>query len=167
MSEHDALIGRVLTKVTYIGLFMNVMVPGAILAAIILLFNSEISDAGGLHLSGKPTVEILFYVFAIVTVLDFAAAYFIRNRMPAAMLDSSGDSLEERFERSAIKISLIVFSLNMSYVLYGIVMVMLGANVEVLMLFSVLSMIGYQLLRPRRSYLEELLRRISPSGGSS
>lgn len=164
MTDNDALIARVLTKVTYIGLAMNVLFPVTILAAIIIIFSAGVSESGGLHLQGKPTVAILFYIFIAVAVLDFAVAYFIRNRAPAALLDSSSQSVEERFEHSAMKLSLIIFSLNTSYVLYGAVLLLLGGAVEVLMLFAALSMIGFQLLRPRRQYLEELIRKISPGG---
>ncbi len=163
MDEQYGLIGRVLTKVTYIGLVMNVLFPVTVLAAVIIVFSAEVSDTGGLHLKGNPTVEVLFYVFVAVTVLDFVVAYFIRNRMPGAVLDSSSAPVEERFERSAIKISLIVFSLNMSFVLYGLVLLLLGASVEVLMLFAALCMIGFQLLRPRRSYLEMMLEKLIPA----
>lgn len=162
MNEHDGLIARVLTKVTYIGLVMNVLFPVTVLAVIILVFGREISETGGLHLAGKPTVGILFYIFIAVIVLDFAVAYFIRTRMPAAVMDSSSASAEERFERSAMAVSLIIYSLNMSYVLYGFVLLLLGANVEVPMLFAALCMIGFQLLRPRRNYLETMMNKISP-----
>lgn len=167
MNEHDGLIARVLTKVTYIGLFMNVLFPVTVLAVIILAFGREVSESGGLHLQGKPTVEILFYIFIVVTVLDFAVAYFIRNRMPGIVLDMSSHSVEERFEHSAVKISLIVFSLNTSYVMYGFVLLLLGANVEVPMLFAALCMIGFQLLRPRQNYMETLMSKISPPGNQN
>lgn len=163
MSEHDGLIGRVLTRATYIGLVMNVLFPVIVLVVAVLVFSAEITNAGGLHLQNKPTVEMLFYVFIAVTVLDFAVAHFIRNRMPAALIDSTAGSVDERFERSAIKISLIIFALNMSYVLYGIVLMLLGASIEVLMLFAALSMIGFQFLRPRRDYLETMLKKLSPA----
>lgn len=167
MNENGALIARVLTKATYIGLVMNVLFPVIVLVMAVLVFSAEITNTGGLHLQNKPTVEMLFYVFAAVTVLDFAVAYFIRNRMPAMLIDSSAGSVDERFERSALKISLIIFTLNMSYVLYGIVLMLLGASIEVLMLFAALSMIGFQLLRPRRDYLETMLKKLSPADDRS
>jgi hypothetical protein len=160
MNENGALIGRVLTKATYIGLVMNVLFPVIVLVVAVLVFSAEITNTGGLHLQNKPTVEMLFYVFIAVTVLDFAVAYFIRNHIPAVLIDSSAGSVNERFERSALKISLIIFTLNMSFVLYGIVLMLLGASIEVLMLFAALSMIGYQFLRPRRDYLEMMLNKI-------
>jgi len=162
MSENTPIIRRVLAKVTYIGLAMNVMLPATVLVAAVLLFDRDLSNAGGLNLAGKQNVQLSFYIFIAVTVLVFAAAYFIRERMPNFAIVRRPSEPIERFDRSAVRMGLIIFSCNSSFTLFGFILMALGAAIEVMMLFAALSMIGYQMLRPRQGYLEKLFARTSP-----
>ncbi len=162
MNTDEMLIRPVLARVTYIGLAMNVMLPVAILIAALVAFDRRISDSGGLHLYVNRNVEVFFYVFVVVTVMEFAAAYLIRTRLPSIVLDLHSKRPEDRFERSAVKSAIVTYSFNATFALYGLILLLLGAAIEVMMLFAALTMIGFQMLRPRHGYLERMLARVSP-----
>lgn len=154
---------RILTKITLIGLAMNVIIPVTILVVAALMNRNAVAEAGGIHWEDHPGVKTLFYVFLVIAAADFVAAIIIRRRLPAGIVEAGGKTPLERFENSAVRLSIIMYSLNASHAFYGLALYILGADIEVLILFAALSMIGYQLLRPRSGYLDQLWKRFDPA----
>jgi len=151
---------RLLIKVTYVGLFMNVIIPIIIFAATAFLLNLNIETSEGITFSGKTSVKLLFYIFLVVVFIDGVVTYMLRRRLPSQIKVAEGDSRLEKFEKAVMRLSLVIFSFNTSYSIYGLVLVLLGAELEVMMLFMAFSLIGYQLFRPRQKYLEKVYSQI-------
>ena len=168
MNGADETINRVLNKLTYLGLAMNVGAPVAAFVIVTLALGKDIHAGGGLPFAGAGQSAMLFYVFLAVAVGDLVAAYVIRRVMPRSMAGSSAGTPTERFERGATTAGIIIYALNLSATIYGVVLAILGANAQTMMLFVALTLIGYQLLRFRRGYLEDWYDRLHPddSGGA-
>ncbi len=161
MNTNDAYIIRVLTKTTYLGLFMNVVMPIAIFIIVLLITNKTVSTEVGIDFAGRPNLQIVFYVLLLASAIDYALVYFLRRRLPAGILIGEGTGIEERFEKSALKISMFVYVINLSHLMFGILLVILGGTIEVMMLFVALTLIGYQLFRPRKKFLEGMFQKLS------
>jgi hypothetical protein len=151
---------RVLTKTTYLGLFINVMAPVGLLLLTAFLKGENIQSNGSININVAPVVSILFFVMLFITAIDYFVAYYIRKKMPVGCLKTGNKPLAEQFEKSAFNIAVILYVLNASITVYGLVLAGLGAGMEAMMLFVALTLIGYQLFRPRQSFLERLWDRV-------
>ncbi len=60
------------------------------------------------------------------------------------------------FEKATFTTGIVIFAINASHTAYGILLAVLGASTEIAMLFVALTLVTYQLLRPRQGYLEKV-----------
>ena len=161
MIPPDVNFTKTLFRITYLGLFLNVLMPIGIFIAAVYLLDKNIQGGAGLVVPDNGTLQIFFYAFLAISAVDVAITYFIRNKYPDRFLMHRGHSLQEKFDQAAMRVSVIIFSFNLSYAVYGMVLLLLGAEIEVMMLFLAFSLITYQLFRPRQKYLEKLLSKLS------
>jgi len=151
---------KTLFRITYLGLFMNVLMPIGMFIAAAFLMDKNLQSGAGLDLPKDGNLQIFFYGFLTISAVDVAVTYFIRKKYAEKFLRAEGRSLDERFGRAALHVSVIIFSFNLSYSIYGLVLLFLGADIEMMMLFVAFSLITYQLFRPRPKYLERLIQAI-------
>lgn len=152
----------VLTKTTFAGLVANVIVPTTLLV-VMALVRGDLTGSEGVPWSESAAggeQRLLFFVLLAVAVIDLGVAGFLRHRTPKSMLGFAGMPPAERFEKVATNLSWTIFSVNLSCTIYGLVLVLLGLRIEVMMLFAALTLIGYQLFRPRQKSLEALWDRL-------
>lgn len=160
MTRTDLEFTKLLIKITYTGLLLNVILPIGIFAAIMVLMNGDFQTGAGIGFPEDPGLRIMFYGLLTVSAADLIATIIIRRKMPGMFLKSQGGTAGEGSARAVMNFSIVIFAFNLSYTIYGLVLVLMGAEMEVMMLFVALSLIGYQLFRPRQSYLERLLSKI-------
>ena len=163
MTSNPVNVPGVLTKVTLTGLVMNVIVPTTLLVVMALL-RGEISGTSGISLTEQSENRMFFYILLAMGVVDLALAAFIRRRPPQSVIGRFDLPAAEQFEKSAMSLSWAIFSLNLSCTFYGLVLVVIGMKIEVMMLFVAMTLIGYQLLRPRQKSLEALRDRLQGAG---
>jgi hypothetical protein len=167
LSDSDVNITKTLTKVTYLGLLWNVLFPVAFVGvAIYIRQGKEIDEATG-GLSIAPHLKILFYILLAVSAGEFAYAYYLRRKLPTYIFRLKRQqhtitalSLEEHFDRVAKSVTSIIVFFVSGPCFYGLVLLLMGAQIEVMVLFVALSLIGYQLFRPREAFLERVLERV-------
>ena len=119
----------------------------------------DIQSGSGIIIPDESSLEAIFYGLLIVSVFDVIITQVIRKAMMDKFLRSRSGTASEKFEKAAFSLSVVIYSLNLSYTIYGLVLVLLGAEMEIMMLFMAFSLIAYQLFRPRQKYLERLLSR--------
>lgn len=167
MSDSDVDITRTLTKVTYLGLLMNVLAPVAYVG--IAIYFRERNQGGDLPdgFAVAANLKILFFIFLAVSCLDLGLAYYFRSRLPGNVMLPRRQrgrllalSLEEHFNRVAVNLSMVIFACTAAASVYGLVLIVMGAQLEVMVLFVALSLIGYQFFRPREAFLERVLERV-------
>ncbi len=151
---------KVMIKVTYIGLLMNVIAPISIFAAVVFLLGKNLDSGTGMNLSGDSTVQIMFYALLVITAFGIIVTFLIRKNLPEKALRARGANAFERFENAAVKFSIIIFAFNLSYAIYGLVLILIGAELQVMMLFMAFSLITYQIFRPRQKFLERFQKRV-------
>jgi hypothetical protein len=152
----DIEFGKVLTKVTFLGLVMNVMIPIGIFGAAVFFTGYDMHSGRGLKIPEEDILRLLFFALLIVSAIDFGVTYFIRKKLTEKLFRSDKGKPGRTFEQAVFTLSIIIFSLNLSYSIYGLVLILMGGDLEVMMLFTALSLVAYQLFRPRQKYLERL-----------
>ncbi len=163
MNNQTLEILRVQLKVTYLGLALNTIAPIAAFIVIYLLSSQGYVAAGGFDFYDNTPLLILFFVLLAVSLADFGLIIYFRKKLPGRLLDVPGPSVEEKFRQSAARISTVIYLLNLSHTAYGILLLILGAPSEAAMLFIALTLVGYQIFRPRRKFLEKLYEHIEKS----
>ena len=106
MTLDSLQMNRILIKLTYIGLLMNVVVPIGIFAAFIYTSGQNLEFSGGFG-NMESNVQLLFYALLVVSIMDIGMIVFIRRRIPAGILRVEGKTIDERFERAAFSLSLV------------------------------------------------------------
>jgi hypothetical protein len=151
---------RVLTKTTYFGLLLNVVFPIALFGLALLFGNRDpMAEGSVLPAAGQTTASLMFYLFLVLSILELGIVYLLRKHLPVFLFKSRTGNDEADFAANAMSVSIMIFAFNEGPAVYGLVLVLLGLDLEVMMLFIALSLIGYQLFRPRADYLDRVLRR--------
>ena len=153
MRISDDELTRILTKTAFLGLMMNILVPATLFAILVIFRGGGISE-GSLLPTDRPELTIVFYACLAVSAAGVSITYLLRRAMPASIV--KGKNLAREFESRVLAFSIITFALNESYAVVGMVLSLLGMSREVFLLFISLTMITYQVFRPRRAFLEQL-----------
>ena len=169
MNQHDPLTAKTLAKVTFLGLIMNVVIPVVCVVLAVYLTGETVSSGPGLSFDGMGDLPPMTYVFLCISIISLIITWYIKRRLPAGLITAGGETADQRFEKGTMKFSLIIFSINESYAVYGLILKFMGVEFEVMMIFVAMSCIGYQVFRPRPAYLEKIRDRIESMeiGGAS
>ncbi|MFH1700401.1 MAG: hypothetical protein ABIE07_07415 [Candidatus Zixiibacteriota bacterium] len=150
---------KAIIKSYYLGLFMNVLGPVVIFFIAAYLKDQSFQTAANVPFFPNLQIHILFYALLFISITDFVAAYFIRKSLSSRPCPSVIDA-SEFFNRQMVTISVIVYSLNAMHTLYGLVLYVLGGAIEIMMLFVALTFVSYQILKPRKDFVDNLCRKI-------
>ncbi|MEE9443096.1 MAG: hypothetical protein V3V99_10580 [candidate division Zixibacteria bacterium] len=150
---------KAIIKSTYLGLFMNVLGPAAIFFVAAFIKGHGFQSAENAPYFPSSQIHILFYALLFISIADFVAAYFIRKSFSSRPCPPDIDAYEF-FTRQMVTISVVVYSLNLMHALYGLALYLLGAAIEIMMLFVALTFVSYQLFRPRKNLVDYLCKKI-------
>ena len=157
----ETVLTRVLARTTFLGLAMNILAPVIYVVLAVVLSGESVAVGGGLDIPGQGYLQILFYTFMMLAIIGLLVIWYLKRNIPLGMISAGGNTVEERFEKGAQKIAIIIFAFNDVYAIMGLVLMLMGAGFEVMMVFVALSFVGYQLFRPRRAFLEKVWERIA------
>jgi len=160
LNKYDADILRAMTRSIYLGLVMNLIAPVVLLGAAMFFLGDGSSFGEGIAFGPEKDTEIMFYALLGVSVMDFAIVFGFRRLMPDFLFDLRPDSFSGRFDATVWKMSLLIYGFNLSYSVWGFVMIALGASIDTAVPFLAMTMIGYQLFRPRKKFLLRVIERI-------
>lgn len=152
-------LDQVHTKLLYLGLFLDVLVP-AVLLSLGLFLRSK-----GIVVRSFTGLDVLLWFLLAVSGGEVLAIYLIKKRvlfapnMPRAKEEDV--SLEQRFLRSA----LILFSLSLSFAIYGFVYYLLGGTVERFVLFIAITLFCFLLFKPKLEEMKSVKNGLSESSG--
>ena len=136
------------------------MIPIGLAVGLAVLTGYEAGSSGGILFDFSPLADWTLIPMGIFVAAGLLVIVRIRKAPPAFIFESSQTDLDERFAQAAIRLSLIIFSINLAFSLPGIALFVMGASFEVAMLFFAVTLIGYQIFRPRINYLEHLRQNI-------
>jgi len=153
MIKYDIDINAVLVKPLYMGLLINIFVPG-ILVLIAYLKSESIGLSTGISLSNMDT---LFWVFLIVAVADGGIAIFLRQRFFMTPMIRTRETFAEDITAGAFKASIVCYALTTSIAIYGFVYFLISQRFNAFFIFVFISFIGFQIIRPRHGFLKKVI----------
>lgn len=137
---------EILSKLSSISLYI---VLGCDIA--VLITGYLIAQSGGIMPARNNLIRNILF---IVAISELAAMQIVKR----SMLSKIGALAEDQsFDyRQLVPISIVIAAMCSAISIYGLVAVILGSELEVLLLFIAISLIGYQLFRIRARDLERL-----------
>jgi hypothetical protein len=135
------------------GLLINLAGPfGVAMIAILLIQTGTVEPA--MNFIESP---LLFYVLGGVAIMELAAGHFVRRTLFSVSKAREVAHDPAKTEQWVLRSSIVLFALGASPMFYGVVVYLLGGEISQLAFFGILTLVGYRLLRPTSSLLEETL----------
>ncbi|SYZ74329.1 membrane hypothetical protein [Candidatus Zixiibacteriota bacterium] len=153
MNKFNVDINHVLVKPIYMGLLMNIFVPVSLLAAAYFLDRSRATEP----LNPAQDLNIFFWVLAVISILDGAAAIYFRQKRFFSPMIRSRETFEDDLVRGTFAASIICFAFTSAISVYGLVMYLLGGTFANFLFFVFLSFVAFQLVRPRHGFMEKVI----------
>jgi len=142
-------------RIIYLGLVLNLLMPIVIVVA--GYFIRQTMNSGGQSWGAAPdTVRILFWALLAVALSEVGVTLFLRktllqpNMRPAETSDPQTDipHVQSRY--------IVLFALALSPAFYGLVLYLLGGEFREFVLFAVISLVIYRLVRPGQDFFYAL-----------
>jgi len=139
-------------RVTKLGLILNLVVPALIVLGGIGLRN--VMEFGAMV--DEASLQAVFWALVVVAAGDLGAVMFLKTKM----LRPPMPELEGKEPVAAVEFVvmryLVIFVIALSPAVMGLVYFMLGGTVEDFVLFGVISLLIYRLVRPKREFFDSL-----------
>ncbi len=134
---------HLLARLSLTALYILLSVDFVIIVAGYFIAQSIYSNVGNILIR-----DILF----AVAIFDLLAIFFVKkftlaNALKTHAFDQNRDF--QQLHKMLLNITLIITMMCSAISIYGLVLVILGEKFEILLLFVVISLIGYQLFRLR------------------
>lgn len=135
------------TKLLYLGLVLNFLVPAVLLSLGLFLRNRGV---GARSLEG---LGVLLWVLLAVSVGEVPTVYLVKKKVLFTHNISKAGIRSASLEQTLLRSALVLFSLNLSPAIYGFVYFLLGGTVEKFVLFIAITLFCFLLFKPK---LEEM-----------
>jgi len=153
LNKYNIDINAVLIKPIYIGLLINALIPVAIVG---IAYYFE--QSGGMISSLSPeNLELIFYIFAGLAVIDGGLAIFLKQKLFFSPLIKSKESFVEDFMHGFFAKSIVCYAIIAAIAIYGLVIYILGGTFNQLLFLVLMSFIAFQIIRPRAKFAEKVL----------
>jgi hypothetical protein len=177
MIEEKAEISRAKKRIATVGPLFGFVAPALYVIVAYLVIHNRISPPD----TSPSQLHMLFYLLLILSFTQIAITVFVRNRLPAFIINyatgsksqglqrlfgSGKDAEPAGFSKTAFNISIIMFALVESCSIYGLLLVLLGLEFDYIWLLIALTVTGYLLVRPDEDFLKLLHRKIRGRGAN-
>ncbi|MCP4650478.1 MAG: hypothetical protein GY853_10420, partial [PVC group bacterium] len=117
-----------------------------------------IEESGGLVSTMAPeNLELIFYIFVGLAVIDGALAIFLKQKLFFAPLIKSKETFVQDFMQGFFAKSIVCYALIAAIAIYGLVFYFLGGTFNQLLFLVIISFIAFQIIRPRHKFAEKVL----------
>lgn len=138
-------------KTMMMGMLFGLFAPGGYTLLAYFLQNNRNSQ----EVSAQP--GIFFWGLIAVSVTEVAIAFYLRKYWFSQPLIKAESTFASDFIEGVKRINIMISAFVHSLVLYGLMQFFMGADLQVIMLFAIFSVIAFQLLRFRGPLLEKAL----------
>jgi len=151
--EKRNLLDKTLSKLNYLGLVINLMVPAALLTAGAFINNILTAD----FVMAAESLNMLKWILVGVSVIEVGVAFFLKRKLFGNLFKNTGDNVDMKAQLlMATKIMLVIHVMSATPVVYGFIYHILGGTIEGFLLIIIINLSGYQLCRARKSDYEDL-----------
>jgi len=152
-TESKIDINKLLIKPIFYGLFINILMP-VILLGIVYYLDSSGFDGGD---ATSSEYNIFFWALCVISIIEGMLAFFFRQRLFFAPMIVSKETFEKDLHDRFLTNCIICFAFTSAIAVYGVVLFFMGGPFETTVLFVLISMIAYQLVRPRVGFTEKVV----------
>lgn len=154
MNKYGVDLLKLQMKITYLWMIFAILAPGAYVALAYFL------NDGQALAEPAANSQMIFWIFLALSLAEIGLAFLVRSLLMKKPAIVSVETFDQDFS-SIIRVNfIIVASLLGSVALNGLLQFFVfGAEVKVVALFCILSVIGLQLIRPREKFLQDALCR--------
>ena len=143
-------------KVVFMGLVMNLLIPGILVAAGVALRN--VMGSGDTHqIMGSVQLQTLFNALMFVSLSQVPIIFILKKKILKPLSEASGSdpanvpTLSQILSRYTI-----LYMISMSSSVYGFIYYMLGGQFEFFILFALISLLTFRLIRPSAAFYYSL-----------
>ena len=147
-------IHKMIIKPLYLGVFLNIMIPGALLFVCFYLFKNNLYTD---RIVGLESGDILFIVFAVLALINSGLALWMRQKLFAIPMVKNKDDFEKELTLSLLEKMRSVYILITAISVYGVGYYFLTARFEESAFFVVFSFLVFQVVRPRVGFTQKLI----------
>lgn len=144
---------KILMKLTYFGMLFGLAMPG-IVVAIAYFVNGEREAP----IPEFTQASLFFWMLLALAIVGIAVAFFLRKTLFAKPFIRSEEKFAADFATGVLGNFIVVYAFVDAVPLYGLVYNLMGGEFRAVMLFAILGVIAFQLLRPRQGFIDEALR---------
>jgi len=142
-------------RAVYLGLILNLLLPAVVVIAGYAIRRAMYADEVP-WASAPGTLTILFWVLLCVALSEIPVALLLRK----LLLTANMCSMEKDDPQAAImKVQsryIVLYALALSPTFYGLVLYLLGGAMREFVLFAVVSLVIYRLVRPGQEFFYAL-----------
>lgn len=155
-NKYNVDLHKLLMKITYTWLVYAILFPSVCVIAAYMIAQRAASDQAPPLPFDK---EYAFAGFLALSLIELAGAHFFRNYLLKRPMITSEYKFKKEFESGVFSNFVIVSAAVCAVALYGLFyFFMFERNVKVVMLFAIISVIGFQLFRIREGFLDKALK---------
>jgi len=100
--------------------------------------------------------QILIIILGIIAIADIGVGFILKKQLLKPVIKPDAPPNEKYLGQVILKITIIISSLSAAPAIYGLAVVFLGANMEIMVGFIIVSLAGFMLLRLRPRDFENL-----------
>lgn len=102
-------------------------------------------------------IELLTAIFGIIAIFDIGIGLFLKKKLLEPLFNKNQQPDEKMLEQTIMKVTIILSAICAAIPIYGLVIVILGACIEYLAGFTIISLAGFLLLRFRTRDFNKLM----------
>jgi len=142
-------------KVIYLGLFLNLFIP----VAIVCLARFLRSKGVGEH--PVSSLNFLLVVLLAISAGEILTIYLFKKKLSKESAFLQGTVLAEEWQNSFFRFHIIIFFLALSPTLYGFIYFILGGKLAWFLIFGAVTLLCFRILKPDLDETREKFNKIN------
>ena len=147
-------IHKMIIKPLYLGVFLNIMIPGALLFVCFYLTQNNLYTE---RIVSFESANMLFIVFALLSLINSGLALWMRQKLYLTPMVQNKEEFEKELTLALLEKMRSVYILITAISVYGVAYYFLTTRFEESAFFVVFSFLVFQVVRPRVGFTQKLI----------
>ena len=136
-------------KVIYLGLFLNLFIPVAIIFLALFLRSKGVGE------HPVSSLNFLLVVLLAISAGEILTIYLFKKKLSKESAFLQGTVLAEEWQNSFFRFHIIIFFLALSPTLYGFIYFILGGELNWFIIFAGMTLLCFRLFKPNLDDIKE------------
>lgn len=139
------------------GLIMNLLIPAVLVGAGVALRNIMFSGDTDQIIKTEEDIQVFFYALMFVAIMDIPVVLFLKKILLKPLDLAAGSESTEVPTLSKIAAQYtILYNFSMAASVWGFIYYLLGGTIEYFILFALISLLTFRLIRPSNEFYYSL-----------